>query len=82
MKKYFKRLWSAIWASTDLDERAIAVINEAKIRVENMKLELADVKAVAKSVISQSKDVVDAAKGKKRKGRKPNNKKKINNSKK
>ena len=31
MKKYFKRLWSAIWASTDLDERAIAVINEAKI---------------------------------------------------
>ena len=78
MKKYFKRLWSAIWASTDLDERAIAVINEAKIRVENMKLELADVKAVAKNVISQSKDVVDAAKGKKRKGRKPNNKKKIN----
>ena len=47
-----------------------------------MKLELADVKAVAKNVISQSKDVVDAAKGKKRKGRKPNNKKKINNSKK
>ena len=82
MKKYFKRLWSAIWASTDLDERAIAVINEAKIRVENMKLELADVKAVAKNVISQSKDVVDVAKGKKRKGRKPNNKKKINNSKK
>ena len=81
MKKYFKRLWSAIWASTDLDERAIAVINEAKIRVENMKLELADVKAVAKNVISQSKDVIDAAKGKKRKGRKPN-KKKINNSKK
>ena len=74
MKKYFKRLWSAIWASTDLDERAIAIINEAKVRVANMKLELDDVKAVAKNVIAQSKDVVDAAKGKKRKGRKPNKK--------
>ena len=37
MKKYFKRLWGAIWASTDLDERALSVIEEAKSRVSMMK---------------------------------------------
>ena len=47
-----------------------------------MKKELADVKKAAKNVASQSKDVLDAAKGKKRRGRKPyykNKKKKTNN---
>ena len=71
MKEYFKRLWNALWASTDLDERAVAAIKEAKARVAEMKKELADVKNAAKTVIEQSKDVVDAAKGKKRRGRKP-----------
>jgi hypothetical protein len=82
MKKYLKRLWGAIWASTELDEKAIAAIEIAKNRVEMMKLELEDVKKAAKNVVAQSKDVVDAAKGKKRRGRKPyyKNKNKTNNN--
>ena len=82
MKEYFKRLWNALWASTDLDERAVAAIKEAKARVAEMKKELADVKHAAKNTVAQAKDVVDAAKGKKRRGRKPyykNKKRKKNN---
>ena len=80
IKSYFKRVWNALLDSTDLDERAIAAVKEAKARIAEMKKELADVKNVAKNVVAQSKDVVDAAKGKKRKGRKPyyKNKKKTN----
>ena len=81
MKEYFKRLWCAIWDSTDLDERAIAAIKEAKSRVAEMKKELADVKKAAKNVVAQSIDVVDAAKGKKRRGKKPYKKYKTNNNK-
>ena len=81
MKEYFKRLWNALWDSTDLDERAIAAIKEAESRLAEMKKELVDVKKAAKNVAAQTKDVLDAAKGKKRKGRKPyykNKKKKTN----
>ena len=78
LKSYFKRLWNAIWDSTDLDERAIAAIEEAKSRVREMKKELVDVKNAAKNVVNQSKDVFQAAKGKKRKGRKPYYKNKKN----
>ena len=82
MKKYFKKLWCAIWDSTDIDEKAVAALKEAKSRISEMKKELADVKKATKNVIAQSKDVVDAAKGKKRRGKKPYNKTKNNNSKK
>ena len=84
IKNYFKRLWKAIWDSTDLDERAAAALKEAKSRISEMKKELADVKNAAKNVVAQSIDVVDAAKGKKRKGKKPysKNKKTNNNTKK
>ena len=80
MKEYLKRLWNAIWDSTDLDERAEAALKEAKARIAEMKKELADVKKAAKNVVAQSKDVIDAAKGKKRRGKKPyyKNKKKTN----
>ena len=71
MINYFKRLWNALWASTDLDERAVAAIKEAKARIAEMKKELADVKKAAKNVVNQSKDVIGAAKGKKRRGKKP-----------
>ena len=81
-KSYFKRLWSALWASTDLDERAAEAINDAKERVKMMKLELADVKNALKNAANQSKDVFDAAKGKKRRGRKPQRKKRNYNNKK
>tara|TARA_R110001592_G_scaffold298183_1_gene568789 strand:+ start:2908 stop:3168 length:261 start_codon:yes stop_codon:yes gene_type:complete len=83
MKKYFKRLWGALWASTDLDERALSLIEEAKSRVSMMKRELKDVKRAAKNTVTQVVDVVDAAKGKKRRGRKPyykNKKKNTNNN--
>ena len=71
MKKYFKRLWNALWDSTNLDEKAEAALKEAKARIAEMKKELADVKHAAKNTVAQAKDVVDAAKGKKRRGRKP-----------
>ena len=82
MKEYFKRLWNALWASTDIDEKAEAALKEAKARIVEIKKELEDVKNAAKVVVSQSKDVVDAAKGKRRKGRKPYKRKTNNNSKK
>ena len=71
IKNYFIRLWDALWAKTDLDEKAEAALKEAKARIALMKKELVDVKNAAKNVVNQSKDVIDAAKGKKRKGRKP-----------
>ena len=76
MKEYFKKLWNALWDSTEIDEKAEAALKEAKARLAEMKKELADVKNAAKNVIEQSKDVVDAAKGKKRRGKKPYNKNK------
>ena len=74
IKNYFIRLWDALWASTDLDEKAEAALKEAKARIAEMKKEIKDVKNAAKELVSQSKDVVGAAKGKKRKGRKPRKK--------
>ena len=82
IKSYFKRLWNAIWDSTEIDEKAEAALKEAKDRIIEMKKELADVKHAAKNVVEQSKDVVSAAKGKRRKGRKPYKRKTNNNSKK
>ena len=83
LKSYFKRLWKALWDSTDIDEKAEAALKEAKARIAEMKKELVDVKNAAKNVVAQSIDVVDAAKGKKRRGKKPyykNKKKKTNNN--
>ena len=83
MKEYFKRLWNALCASTDVDEKAEAALKEVKARIAEMKKEIADVQAAAKSTVAQAKDVVDAAKGKKRRGRKSNSRLKTNkNSKK
>ena len=45
-----------------------------------MKKELADVKKAAKNVVSQSKDVFEAASGKKRRGKKPYKNKKTKNN--
>ena len=81
MKKYFKKIWCAIWDSTDIDEKAEAALKELKARIAEMKKELADVKKAAKNVVKQSKDVVDAAKGNKRRGKKPIKKKTKTNNK-
>ena len=80
IKSYLKRLWNAIWDSTDVDEKAEAALKEAKARIIEMKKELADVKHAAKNTVAQAKDVVDAAKGKRRKGRKPYKRKTNNNN--
>ena len=64
MIQYLKNLWNALWAKTTIDE-------EFKSRYDEVVKELADVKRAAKTVIEQSKDVAAAAKGKKRRGRKP-----------
>ena len=59
IKNYFKRLWKALLDSTELDERAIAAIAEAKVRVEEMKKELADVKRAAKNVSTGSEFIIN-----------------------
>jgi len=64
MKDYLKNLWDTLWAKTTIDE-------ELKSRYDEVVKELEDVKVSAKQVVKQSKDVVKAAKGKKRRGRKP-----------
>jgi len=66
MVKYIKNLWNALWDKTTIDE-------ELKSRYDEVVKELADVKEAAKNTVAQAKDVVDAAKGKKRRGRKSNN---------
>jgi len=76
IKNYFKKLWNALWNSTTIDEKAEAALKETKARLKAIKKELVDVKNAFKNVASQSKDVLDAAKGNKRRGRKPYNKKK------
>ena len=71
MKNYFVRLWNALWASTDIDEKAVAALKEAKDRIAEMKKELADVKKAATTST------------KKKTGKKPyykNKKKKTNNN--
>ena len=47
---------------------------KVKRRVKSVKKELNDVAAAGRNVVKQSKDVVDAVKGKPRRGRKPSNK--------
>ena len=80
MINYLKRLWDTLWARTTIDEKAEAALKETKTRLKAMRKELVDVKNAFKNVANQSKDVFDAAKGKKRRGRKPHykNKKKKN----
>ena len=70
IKQYFKKLWIALWNSTSIDEKAEAALKETKARLKSIKQELADVKKAFKNVTSQSKDVFDAAKGKKKKRKK------------
>ena len=55
MKEYFKRLWCAIWASTEIDEKATAALKEAKARLANVRRELADVKKAATTPTTKKK---------------------------
>jgi len=55
MKEYFKRLWCAIWASTEVDEKAAAALKEVKARLSNVRRELADVKKAATTPTTKKK---------------------------
>jgi len=55
----------------DIKEDLEEVKSEVKRRVKRVKEELKDVKRAGKNLAKQSKDVVEAVKGGKRKGRKP-----------
>jgi len=65
---FLKRLWIKLWSKTEVDDIVIE-------RAKRVKEELKDVGASVKEVGNQVGDVVDAAKGKKRRGRPRKNKK-------
>ena len=63
------QFWNWLLGKTTLDEKAVKVYDEVKDRAEEMADEFKDVKKALKNVATQSKDVIDASKGKKRRGR-------------
>lgn len=65
---FLKRLWKKLWSKTEVDDIVIE-------RAKRVKEELKDVGTSVKEVGNQVGDVVDAAKGKKRRGRPRKNKK-------
>ena len=71
---FLKRLWVKLWSKTEVDDKIIAAAKEGKARVKRMGEELSDVGDSLKEVANQAGDVVDAAKGKKRRGRPRKNK--------
>jgi len=64
---FLKRLWIKLWSKTEVDDIVIE-------RAKRVKEELKDVGDSLKEVGNQACDVVDAAKGKKRRGRPRKNK--------
>lgn len=64
-----KKGWDWIWSKTTIDEKTIAVVKETKRRAKRVSEEIADVGQELKEAAVQSKDIVSAAAGKKRKGR-------------
>mgnify|MGYP001063186363 FL=1 len=63
------QFWNWILGKTTLDEKAVEIYDEVKDRAKEMANEFKDVKKALKNVAAQSKDVIDASKGKKRRGR-------------
>jgi len=70
IKSLLNKFWFWLRSKTTLDEKAIDVYEEAKSRAKEINKEFKDVKKALKNAANQTKDVVDAAKGKKRRGRK------------
>ena len=64
-----KKGWDWVWSKTTVDEKAIAVVKETKRRAKRVSEEISDVGQELKEAAIQSKDIVSAATGKKRKGR-------------
>ena len=69
-KQYLKDVWSLLWSKTEIDEKAIAAIEEIKKRYKLTSDEVADVAKAIKEVGNQIGDIGNALKGKGRKGRK------------
>ena len=72
----FKWVWKKIkgfvkWvlSKTTVDEKVVEVVEEVSDRVKVMKKEVKDVKKALGEAVDQSQDIVEAAKGKKRRGR-------------
>jgi len=76
IKSLLNKFWFWLRSKTTLDEKAIDVYEEAKSRAKEINKEFKDVKKALKNAANQTKDVVDAAKGKKRRGRKKKKNKK------
>ena len=76
MKNWLKKTWNWLLGKTTIDEKIVEVSKETKRRVNRVKEELGDVKAAFENTADQIADVVDAAKGSSRKGRKSTPKKK------
>jgi DNA-binding transcriptional regulator GbsR (MarR family) len=74
LKQILQDIWVWFWSKTTVDEKAVEVIKETKQRVKRVKEELQDVKETSEELLSQLKDVGEAAIGSKRKGRPKKNK--------
>ena len=84
LKRFLKKYWNLLLGKTTIDEKVVEKFNEVKDKIEEVaeeiqerveatKEEIADVREALKETHKQAKDVVAAAKGKKRRGR-PNKK--------
>ena len=72
MKKYLDIFWNwvvGIDVNKDGKGDLGQISNEVKSRAKRVKQEVGDVSKALKNVAKQSKDVIDAAAGKKKKGR-------------
>ena len=65
-KQYFKDVWALLWSKTEIDEKAIAALDEIKRRYKLTSDEVADVVKAVKEVGNQVGDISGALKGKKR----------------
>lgn len=73
MKKLIKSFWEWVFSKTTIDEKVIKTAKEVSKRAKAVKQEVEDVANAVKEVGNQAGDVVDAVKGKARKGRKKKN---------
>ena len=64
-----KRFWNWLLGKTTIDEKIVDVVEEIKERADRIKEEFDDVKEAISEVADQAEDGIEAAKGKKRRGR-------------
>jgi F0F1-type ATP synthase membrane subunit b/b' len=58
-----------VFSKTTVDEKVVEVVEEVSDRVKAVKKEVKDVKKALGDAVDESQDIVEAAKGKKRRGR-------------